>query len=104
MKTTLTKNIAIAALVILTGLATISPLSANSINGSTPGSSTTRVRVAHHYEYRNGAYVWIPTYYGQALNSKDPFARPYWIAPGYVSHMSGSYQGHWSSETPVLQH
>jgi len=98
MKTPTIQTMALAIALLIAGAAGSSPLFANSINGSTPGSSTTTVRVAHHYEFRNGQYVWIPTYYGQAPNSKSPFTRPHWMSPGYVRGQTGYQAGHWSTQ------
>jgi hypothetical protein len=90
---------ALAFAAIISGLAGTSHLLADpSTNGSTAGSSTTTVRVAHHYEYRNGQYVWIPTYYGQAPNSKSPYTRPHWVSPGNVRGQTGTQSGHWSTQ------
>jgi hypothetical protein len=99
MKKKTIQAMALAITLLIAGVAGAGPLFANSINGSTPGSSTTTVRVAHHYEFRNGQYVWVPTYYGQAPNSKSPFTRPHWMSPGYVRGQAGyRSEGHWSTQ------
>jgi hypothetical protein len=57
--------------------------------GANGGASTVTVGVPHHYSFRNGQWVWIPTYQAEAPLPKDTYSAAYWIP------RSNSTAGHW---------
>ncbi len=56
------------------------------------GASTVTVEVPHHYSFRNGQYVWVPSYKTEAPLPQDKYAAASWVSG------SSSSSGHWATE------
>jgi hypothetical protein len=59
---------------------------------SNGGASTITVEVPHHYSFRDGQYVWVPSYKAEAPLPQDKYAAAYWVT------RTTTASGHWARQ------